>query len=103
MQIRNEPPDLPKGTDIVGVRPDALLTAPPGQQPGGDDHGTVELIEPLGGEFHVHLRPAGGQQPFVAKLTGIDGLGEGRQTSFHVAHAQVHPFSSQTGRRTDQG
>ena len=39
----------------------------------------------------------------LAKLTAIEGLTEGKQTTLHVLHGQMHPFSSQTGRRTDEG
>ncbi len=96
-------PGLPKGTDIVGVRPDALARVAPESGPSAAFTGVVELIEPLGGEFHVHLRPGQDRELFVAKLTAIEGLTEGKQTTLHVLHGQMHPFSSQTGRRTDEG
>jgi sn-glycerol 3-phosphate transport system ATP-binding protein len=96
-------PGLPKGTDIVGIRPDSLSRVPVESAPSATVTGVVELIEPLGGEFHVHLRPASNQEAFVAKLTAIEGLDEGKEAKLHVAHPHVHPFSAQTGRRTDQG
>ncbi len=93
-------PDLPKDTDVVGVRPDAFTL-----EPQGSDNvlltGTVELLEPIGGECHVHLLVDGSTQTIVAALSGKSPLTEGHRAEFHVKSSDLHCFNKQTGRRTD--
>jgi sn-glycerol 3-phosphate transport system ATP-binding protein len=94
-------PALPADTDIVGVRPDAMSPGKPNGKPALILTGTIELIEPLGGQFHVHVRPAGDGALFIVDLDTIEGLKEGASITLRVRHENLHPFSSRTGRRTD--
>jgi sn-glycerol 3-phosphate transport system ATP-binding protein len=96
----SEWPSLPSGTDLVGLRPDALkLQAPEG--PGVALTGVVELIEPIGGESHVHIGLEGTSRSIVASLSGRTELVEGSTATWYARAADLHPFSSDTGRRTD--
>ncbi|MFD2648877.1 sn-glycerol-3-phosphate import ATP-binding protein UgpC [Devosia albogilva] len=93
-------PALPSGTDLVGIRPDTLhLTAPDG--PYVTLNAAVELYEPVGGETHLHLRLDGSGQLIVAAVPARTAAPEGSTIALHVAAADLHPFNSQTGRRTD--
>ncbi|MBI5775350.1 MAG: ABC transporter ATP-binding protein [Verrucomicrobia bacterium] len=43
---------------ILGIRPEHLALRTAGESPGGSIPATVELVEPLGAEEHIHLRTA---------------------------------------------
>jgi sn-glycerol 3-phosphate transport system ATP-binding protein len=93
-------PPLPASTDLVGLRPDALrLQAPEG--PGVAFTGVVELIEPIGGESHVHIGLEGMRQPIIASLPGRTGLTEGSTATWFARSADLHPFNAESGLRTD--
>jgi sn-glycerol 3-phosphate transport system ATP-binding protein len=92
--------NLPKGTDLVGIRPDTIhLTPPEGA------HivlkATVELYEPIGGETHLHMRLEGSGQLIVAAVPARTAAAEGDNTTLYVSVADLHPFNQETGRRTD--
>ncbi|MBD8065236.1 sn-glycerol-3-phosphate import ATP-binding protein UgpC [Devosia sp. PTR5] len=90
---------LPRGTDIVGIRPDELtLDAPAGAHVALP--GTVELLEPIGGESHLHVMLGNGQT-VILSVPGRPDIAEGAAVTVHAEHAQMHPFSKETGRRTD--
>ncbi|MBU1336697.1 MAG: sn-glycerol-3-phosphate import ATP-binding protein UgpC [Devosia sp.] len=92
------PASLPAGTDIVGIRPDAVVM---GKGAAGDIPltGTVELIEPVGGESHLYVRVAGLEQIFVIVAQGRTTLTETGQVDFAVPVATLHPFNRASGRR----
>jgi sn-glycerol 3-phosphate transport system ATP-binding protein len=92
------PPSLPVGTDIVGIRPDAIMMGPAG---GGDISisGVVELIEPVGGESHLYVRVAGLDQAMVIVAQGRSVLSETGRLDFSLPVAALHPFSRATGKR----
>ena len=92
--------ELPPETDIIGVRPDALFLAP---QEGTSLtlHGTVELLEPIGGESHLHVRLDSSGQSIVLSIPGRPEFAEASKVTLHARIADVHPFNAQTGRRTD--
>ena len=90
--------ELPPQTGVVGVRPDAVCTAP--MTEGIGLSGVVELIEPIGGESHVHLLLNGGQA-LIASVPGKAGVAEGDRVNWHVDRADLHCFDKSTGRRTD--
>jgi len=92
------PPTLPAGTDIIGIRPDRIVA---GQASGIVLSGQVELIEPVGGESHLYVKVPGLQQILVMVMQGRPALGEGDAIAFTLPQEALHPFSSQTGRRTD--
>ncbi|MDK4724580.1 sn-glycerol-3-phosphate import ATP-binding protein UgpC [Rhizobium phaseoli] len=91
---------LPEGTDIVGLRPDALLVEKPAE-PSIRLNATVELLEPIGGESHLHVRLGEGQQTIVLTVQGRPDFAEAARIDVFARVDQMHPFNSKTGRRTD--
>ncbi|MBB2680402.1 UNVERIFIED_ORG: sn-glycerol 3-phosphate transport system ATP-binding protein [Rhizobium esperanzae] len=91
---------LPEGTDIVGLRPDALLVEKPAE-PAIRLNATVELLEPIGGESHLHVRLGEGQQTIVLTVQGRPDFAEAARIDVFARIDQMHPFNSKTGRRTD--
>ena len=89
---------LPAGTDIVGIRPDGIIL---GQGEGPKLSGTLELIEPVGGESHLYVRTAGLDAVLVIVAAGRPALVEGDKFDFVLPISAMHPFESETGRRTD--
>ncbi len=90
---------LPKGTDLVGIRPDDMhLDAPEG--PHLAVEGILELFEPVGAESHLYLRLGQSAHPTVIRLAGRPALTEGDRMRFHVPVARLHPFNEGTGKRT---
>ncbi|ANK93826.1 MULTISPECIES: sn-glycerol-3-phosphate import ATP-binding protein UgpC [Rhizobium] len=91
---------LPDGTDIVGLRPDALLITKPAE-PSVHLNAIVELLEPIGGESHLHVRLGEGQQTVVLTVQGRPDFAETATIEIFARIDQMHPFNSKTGRRTD--
>jgi sn-glycerol 3-phosphate transport system ATP-binding protein len=91
---------LPEGTDIVGLRPDALLVEQPAE-PSIRLSAIVELLEPIGGESHLHVRLGEGQQTIVLTVQGRPDFPETAQIDVFARIDQMHPFNRRTGRRTD--
>jgi sn-glycerol 3-phosphate transport system ATP-binding protein len=89
---------VPAGTDIVGVRPDSIVLE-------GTDSlalsGTLELIEPVGGESHLYVRVDGIAQNVIIVAQGRPAITEGEKLAFAVPTAALHPFNRASGRRTD--
>ncbi|MGV8833441.1 MAG: sn-glycerol-3-phosphate import ATP-binding protein UgpC [Devosia sp.] len=96
------PADLPTGTDIVGVRPDAMRLGAAGSNELGLT-GTVELIEPVGGESHLYLRVEGLDHAVIVVAQGRSDAREGARLDLTLPRAGLHPFNSVTGRRLDDG
>jgi len=92
------PGNLPAGTGIVGVRPDAveLRAAQPGDLALS---GTLELIEPVGGESHLYVRVEGLKREFIVVVQGRPDLAEASTVDFVVPATALHPFSKETGKR----
>ena len=93
-------PELPAATDLVGFRPDTIRLTPLAE-PHLTLAATVELYEPVGGETHLHLRLEGSGQLIVAAVPARTAAPEGSMVPLYVASADLHPFNSQTGKRTD--
>ncbi|MBX4870073.1 sn-glycerol-3-phosphate ABC transporter ATP-binding protein UgpC [Rhizobium bangladeshense] len=91
---------LPDETDIVGLRPDALLISKPAE-PSVRLNAIVELLEPIGGESHLHVRLGEGQQTVVLTVQGRPDFAETAGIEIFARIDQIHPFNSKTGRRTD--
>jgi sn-glycerol 3-phosphate transport system ATP-binding protein len=89
---------LPAGTDIVGIRPDSIEA---GRGEGLSLSGTVELIEPVGGESHLYVRAQGLDQVVIIVVQGRPALNEGDVLDFVLPITGLHPFNKGTGRRTD--
>jgi sn-glycerol 3-phosphate transport system ATP-binding protein len=94
------PATLPAETDIIGIRPDSMLLEAPAD-PATTITGTLELLEPAGGESHLYVRLEGSGQSVVARAQGRPNLTEGAPVSFYVRHADFHPFNQETRKRTD--
>ncbi|NMA99551.1 MAG: ATP-binding cassette domain-containing protein, partial [Phyllobacteriaceae bacterium] len=91
---------LPTGTDIVGVRPDSFTLDAPAA-PHVAIKAIAELLEPVGGESHLHVRLAATGQSIVLSIPGRPEILEGSEITVYAPIASLHPFSSQTSRRTD--
>ncbi|MBJ3785036.1 sn-glycerol-3-phosphate import ATP-binding protein UgpC [Devosia sediminis] len=99
--LSGAPAALPRNTDIIGIRPDALFLDPQG----GDAialAGKVELLEPIGGESHLHVRLDSSGQSVVLSVPGRPDIAEGSAVTLHARLADIHPYNAQTGRRTDE-
>ncbi|MBY5393731.1 sn-glycerol-3-phosphate import ATP-binding protein UgpC [Rhizobium leguminosarum] len=91
---------LPAGTDMVGLRPDALLVTKP-VEPSVRLNATVELLEPIGGESHLHVRLGESQQTVVLTVPGRPDFAENANIDVFARVGAMHPFNSDTGKRTD--
>jgi sn-glycerol 3-phosphate transport system ATP-binding protein len=94
------PASLPQKADVVGVRPDSMRM----EAPEGDAitlKGTVELIEPVGGESHVYVRVDGISDIIILVVQGRTAFGESQEITFHVPADVMHPFEKQSGMRVD--
>ena len=91
---------LQPGTDVVGLRPDQLYVTPP-QGAAMGVPAVVELLEPIGGESHLHVRLTGSNQPVILSVPGRPAFTEGADITIYAQAEHMHPFSSHTGRRTD--
>ena len=91
---------LPSGTDVVGIRPDQLYVTPP-QGAAMGVPAVVELLEPIGGASHLHVRLTGSNQPVILSVPGRPDFNEGAEITIYTQAEHIHPFCSQTGRRTD--
>ncbi|KKB13367.1 glycerol-3-phosphate ABC transporter ATP-binding protein [Devosia geojensis] len=94
------PASLPQGADVIGVRPDSIVL----DQPAGAAialKGTVELIEPVGGESHVYVRLAGIEQIVILVVQGRATFGETDEVAFYLPEAALHPFDKTSGRRIE--
>ncbi len=92
--------NLPANTTVVGVRPDNIALAAP-ESPALTLRGVVELMEPVGSESHLHVRLDGQDQTAVVLVPGRPHLPESEPISLYLPLTQLHPFSRETGRRTD--
>ena len=93
-------PGLPADTDVVGIRPDAFSLT----QNAANSvplKGTIELIEPIGGESHLHMVIEGSGQTVIAALSGRSPLSEGETVTWYVNPADLHCFNKSSGQRTD--
>jgi sn-glycerol 3-phosphate transport system ATP-binding protein len=90
---------MPANTDIVGIRPDALVLAEP-TDPHVAMSATVELLEPVGGESHLHVRLATGQS-VILSVQGRPSIAEASDVTVFAPVRDLHPFNAKTGRRTD--
>ena len=92
--------NLPAGTDVVGIRPDQLTL----EQPTGPSlalAATVELLEPIGGESHLHVRLNSSNQAVILSVPGRPDIAEGAAVTIYALPADLHPFNRESGRRTD--
>ncbi|MEQ8601580.1 MAG: sn-glycerol-3-phosphate ABC transporter ATP-binding protein UgpC [Devosia sp.] len=91
-------PSLPACTDIVGIRPDQVVV---GSGEGIALSGTVELIEPVGGESHLYVRVEGLDQTMILVQQGRASVGEADRVDFVLPLAALHGFNEESGLRVD--
>jgi sn-glycerol 3-phosphate transport system ATP-binding protein len=88
------PPDWPASADLLGIRPDDLLLAPP-PEPHLTLPATLELLEPAGAETHLYLRLDGHADPVTARVQGRPDLPEGAPVALHARHRHFHAFGGE--------
>jgi sn-glycerol 3-phosphate transport system ATP-binding protein len=102
--LQNHSPDqeigLPAGTDLVGIRPDDMVLVAP-SEPSITLKTTVELLEPVGGESHLHIRLAGSNQLAIVRVPGRPDFVEASEISVFARIRDLHPYNRESGRRTD--
>jgi sn-glycerol 3-phosphate transport system ATP-binding protein len=59
------------------------------------------LLEPIGGESHLHAKLANLKQSVILSVPGRPEIGEGSSLTIYARPSDLHPFSASTGRRTD--
>ncbi|MBJ6987434.1 MULTISPECIES: sn-glycerol-3-phosphate import ATP-binding protein UgpC [unclassified Devosia] len=91
---------LPQNTDILGIRPDTMVLEQP-VEPSVAFAATVELLEPIGGESHLHVRLNSTGQSIVLSIPGRPDIEEGSSTTAYAPVSNLHPFNAATGKRTD--
>ncbi|RUT31097.1 sn-glycerol-3-phosphate ABC transporter ATP-binding protein UgpC [Arsenicitalea aurantiaca] len=99
-ELGADAPGLPAGTDLVGIRPESLSLERP-EGPALEFETIVELIEPVGGETHLHLRHTASGRTLIAQMRGRVVEAEGSPLRLWCSPRALHPFDTRTGRRTD--
>jgi sn-glycerol 3-phosphate transport system ATP-binding protein len=89
---------LPKGVDLIGIRPDDLLLTAP-DTPHLALAGRVVLLEPAGAESHVYVALAGNAQPVTVRVQGLPQVTEGADIALFAPVEALHPFDQTTGLR----
>ncbi|WP_456267634.1 sn-glycerol-3-phosphate ABC transporter ATP-binding protein UgpC [Kushneria sp. AK178] len=81
-------PRVPVETDApltgelsVGIRPEHMALTAPGA---GHIEARIELVEPLGSESLVHVRPTDGEAPLVVRHAGVDLPTAGQMTGLNL-------------------
>jgi sn-glycerol 3-phosphate transport system ATP-binding protein len=92
---------MPAGTDIVGIRPDDLVVDRPAE-PSIRLEAKVELLEPIGGESHLHVSLGETGQTVILSVPGRPAFAEGANIPVYARIDAMHPFNSGTGKRTDE-
>lgn len=91
---------LPPNTDILGIRPDTMVLEKP-SEPSVSFETSVELLEPIGGESHLHVRINAIGQSIVLSIPGRPEIDEGSSITAYAPVSGLHPFNAATGKRTD--
>jgi sn-glycerol 3-phosphate transport system ATP-binding protein len=91
---------VPSGTDVVGVRPD-MISLEPLSEPAVTLSARLELIEPVGGESHLHMRIDGTDQLIVLVAKGRPVTEPDVSLPIYLPVAAFHCFEKATGRRVN--
>ncbi|GHA20697.1 sn-glycerol-3-phosphate import ATP-binding protein UgpC [Devosia pacifica] len=94
------PASIPAKADLVGIRPEALRLEEPAE-PFIALEGTVELIEPVGGESHVYVNLNGIETLATVVVQGRLAEGEGSHIKLFMPASALHSFVSETGQRVE--
>ncbi len=88
---------IPAGAELVGVRPDSVSLYAM-TEPSIKLEATLELVEPVGGESHLHMRLENGQLA-VVEAHGRPEIAEGEKRTLHLPIAALHCFTKDSGQR----
>jgi sn-glycerol 3-phosphate transport system ATP-binding protein len=91
---------FPEATDILGIRPDAFTLDRPTEAHLSFE-AVTELMEPIGGESHLHLKLKNSEQSIILTIAGRPAISEGRSMAVFARIADIHPYNAATGHRTD--
>src|SRR6266702_2772228 len=80
---------------VIGIRPEHLHLA----DGAGELAGEVLLVEELGADALLHVRPAGGGDPVVARAEGRKPPAQGQRVTFRVEPDDIFAFHPVTGAR----
>ncbi|MBI5490573.1 MAG: sn-glycerol-3-phosphate ABC transporter ATP-binding protein UgpC [Deltaproteobacteria bacterium] len=100
------PADLAAGARVrLGVRPHDLALADAGAaSPAVGFRGTVEVVEPLGWEVHLHVRGEFGTLTARLERSVLPApFGAGQPVRLVVDPSKVHLFDGESGRRLEAG
>jgi sn-glycerol 3-phosphate transport system ATP-binding protein len=90
-RIGGLPDAWPAAADLLGIRPDDLLLAPP-DGPHVTLPATLDLLEPAGAEAHLYVRLDGLDTPVTARAQGRPILTEGGPVMLHARPGDFHAF-----------
>ncbi len=93
----------PKGAHTLGVRPQhlSLVDADADLSEGwGKLSGTLDVIEPMGWEAHIHLDAGDARVIAHVEVEHLAGLSPGDTVTFHVDPTRIHSFDSNGDRVT---
>ena len=88
--------DLISGEAVMGLRPEHISLAPCVPPAGSDLAATVEVVEPMGAETHLHLRS--GEHSFVARVGGGERPQVGAAVQLNLDLAKARFFDPATER-----
>ncbi len=91
---------LPKGTDILGIRPDNLTTDQP-HEPYIELECTMTLFEPSGAESHLYMTLKNHQQILIMRVEVLDEAFSASTFTVYARIRDIHPFNKLTGQRTN--
>ncbi|WP_029042107.1 sn-glycerol-3-phosphate import ATP-binding protein UgpC [Cucumibacter marinus] len=94
------PESIGANTGTIGIRPDAVTLSANGN-PAIAVTGTIELIEPVGGESHVYLRLPKTDRVMILVVRGHEGVSLAADLTVHLPVGALHQFDAGTGRRID--
>jgi ABC-type sugar transport system ATPase subunit len=94
------PPDAKPGPVLVGVRPHDLL---PVSATEADVRASVDVVEPLGRDLVVHVRPEGAAPDTTLTLSAPAhaGLEPGQTLALGLRREALHLFAADSGRRLE--
>jgi sn-glycerol 3-phosphate transport system ATP-binding protein len=92
---------IPAAASVIGVRPDAISLEAPAQGQSTKLEATLELVEPVGGESHLHMRLGGSNQLIVVETHGHPDIADGATVPIHLHAGALHAFDSKSGLRVN--
>ncbi|TVQ69508.1 MAG: sn-glycerol-3-phosphate ABC transporter ATP-binding protein UgpC [Oceanospirillales bacterium] len=91
---------LPKGTDILGIRPDCLSSSQP-NEPSIQLECNMTLFEPSGAESHLYMSLKDQQQILIMRVESLKQEFSEPYFKVYAKIKDIHPFNKLSGKRTD--